>query len=424
MCVELDALATAVDGAQRLPRPTGLGAADVLADQVDALATAVAVLQRELAVRMAALEAAGTPVTDVRGDAARAGVPAAQAAGLRRLGVFAAEHPELAAQWQAGAITADQLAAVAQGAGRLPTGPGRDRLVELVLPHLAGLDLRETRRLVAATVELLDPGDPDQEERRDHEHRSLVWSAFRGGIAFQGYLPDLEAGKFLAAVRAVAEAGRVEGDGITVAQRHADALLHLVDIAAAQGLPTGGGLPAAVTLSVSLDEAARVAAKDPARHGLAVDVRQRGSSTADGRLAGDAAVRFGLCCAALTPVLTDQPSPTGLLGRIAATPAEPVAVGRAVRLATTAQRKALQLRDGGCVIPGCTIGAAYTQPHHVQPWSLGGETDLENLASLCFVHHRLVELGKWTLQRRRSGDPSPHPQALAHSAWWILPRAR
>ncbi len=420
----LDALSTAVAAVPDLPRPSGLGAADVLTDQVETLATAVAVLQRELAVRMAALEREGPPVTDVRGDAVRAGVPSSQAASLRRLGVFAGHYPDLAQAWRSGGISTDQVAAVEHGAKKLATTPQRDQLVELVLPHLPNLALRETRRLIAATLDLIDPGDPDNEERRDHEQRSLVWSQFRGGISFEGYLPSVEAGKFIAAIQAVAEAARVEGDGLTVAQRNADALLQLVDIAATNGLPSGGGLPASVTLTVSLDEAARVAAKDPAEHGGSFEARQRGAATADGRPAGDAAVRFGMCCAAVTPVLTDQPRPTGLLGRIAATRAEPLAVGRTVRLATAAQRKALQLRDGGCVIPGCTIGAAYTQPHHVTPWQLDGPTDIANLASVCFVHHRLVELGHWALRRRRPGEAKPHERALEHPAWWVLPRVR
>src|SRR5690606_36396161 len=34
--------------------------------------------------------------------------------------------------------------------------------------------------------------------------------------------------------------------------------------------------------------------------------------------------------------------------------------GRAVRLATKAQLKALYLRDGGCTFPGCTVPAQWT----------------------------------------------------------------
>jgi hypothetical protein len=165
-----------------------------------------------------------------------------------------------------------------------------------------------------------------------------------------------------------------------------------------------------------------VAARDPARHGADRARRSHGGSTVAGRPAGDATVRFGLCCAAVTPVLVQQ-DPAGFLGRIADTPAEPLAVGRSVRLATAAQRRALRVRDGGCAIPGCGVAAPYTQPHHVVSWAMDGPTDLDNLVSLCWVHHRQTELGRWTFTRRHAGDPQP-PGALAHPAWWISPPNR
>ncbi len=39
--------------------------------------------------------------------------------------------------------------------------------------------------------------------------------------------------------------------------------------------------------------------------------------------------------------------------------------GRARRLATPAQRRALAARDGGCVIPGCTALPAWCDAHHI-----------------------------------------------------------
>jgi Domain of unknown function (DUF222) len=320
-------------------------------------------------------------------------------------------------------VSTDQMAAVADGARHLPTPVLRERLVELIEPHLPVLTAKQTRALVAGVVDMLDPGDPDLAERRDHAHRSLTWTGTRGGISFQGYLPALEAGAFTSAINALAESIRVEGEDRTSAQRHADALAQLVAATAANGLPTGGGLPAAVTITMSLDDAGRVAAKDPSLHGLLLEIRPRGCARIDGHPAGDAALRFGLCCADLTPVLSGAPEPGGLLGRIADTPVQPLAVGRSVRLATSAQRKALRLRDSGCVIPGCTISAPYTQPHHVTPYALDGPTDLSNLASLCWVHHRQVELGDWALIKREPGDPLPD-RALAHPHWWIIPRHR
>jgi hypothetical protein len=58
-------------------------------------------------------------------------------------------------------------------------------------------------------------------------------------------------------------------------------------------------------------------------------------------------------------------------------------VARSSRTVTPAQLTALQVRDGGCVHPGCTRTAAFCDAHHVQHWSQGGATDLSNLVLLC-----------------------------------------
>lgn len=42
-------------------------------------------------------------------------------------------------------------------------------------------------------------------------------------------------------------------------------------------------------------------------------------------------------------------------------------VGRTQRLVTPAIRKALSLRDGGCVFPNCTAPDASCEAHHLQP---------------------------------------------------------
>jgi len=422
LCPVLSALSSAVAAVPLLPVPSGLGADLELTGQVHGLASAVTALQRELAVRMAALERQGPPPTDVRGDAARAGIATQQAGLLRRLGRYAADRADVLAAWRSGAITIEQVGAVRDGSARLATPQLRDTLVGMVLPHLPALDARRTRQLVAFAVDQLQPGDPDHDESSDHAARRLAWSrAPGGGIAFEGYLPRPEADALIRAIDALVEDLRAAGDGCTLPQRRADALAALVDRA---DVPTGGGLPAALTLTVSLTEAARVALRDPARFGTRHQPRPHSGSMVGGRPAGDAAVRFGLCCAAITPilhdtpVLHDTPGPGSLIDRIASTAAEPLAVGRAKRLATPAQRHALRMRDGGCAIPGCAIGAALTQPHHVTPWAIDGKTDLTNMISLCFVHHRQVELGRFRFVPRDQPQP---PGAHQHAQWWIIP---
>jgi len=98
------------------------------------------------------------------------------------------------------------------------------------------------------------------------------------------------------------------------------------------------------------------------------------------------------------------------VGRIVCNgPSEILEVGRSQRVVTAAQRRALNLRDGGCVFPGCDRLPEWCDAHHLEHWVAGGETNLDNLALLCRHHHTLChELG-WTLVRRADGTFDARP---------------
>lgn len=72
----------------------------------------------------------------------------------------------------------------------------------------------------------------------------------------------------------------------------------------------------------------------------------------------------------------------------------PLDHGRAVRTATTAQRRALVARDGPCcAVPGCDVPAGWTQAHHVVHWAPHGLTDLDNMHLGCELHHARIHAG-------------------------------
>jgi hypothetical protein len=78
-------------------------------------------------------------------------------------------------------------------------------------------------------------------------------------------------------------------------------------------------------------------------------------------------------------------------------------VGRARRVISGSQGKALRVRDRGCVWPGCDRPATRTSGHHLVHWTNGGPTDLSNLVLLCYRHHWMVHEGEWQIVRADDG---------------------
>jgi 5-methylcytosine-specific restriction protein A len=61
-------------------------------------------------------------------------------------------------------------------------------------------------------------------------------------------------------------------------------------------------------------------------------------------------------------------------------------------------------RDGGCIIPGCTVPAGWTEIHHVRPDAEGGPTHTDNGVCLCWWHHHMLEMSGWQI-RMHHGRP-------------------
>jgi len=59
--------------------------------------------------------------------------------------------------------------------------------------------------------------------------------------------------------------------------------------------------------------------------------------------------------------------------------------------------KALWLRDGGCVSPGCTNQRVHA--HHIVEWQHGGDTDVGSMALVCSRDHTLLHEHGWQLEK-------------------------
>lgn len=107
---------------------------------------------------------------------------------------------------------------------------------------------------------------------------------------------------------------------------------------------------------------------------------------------------------------------TGSVTRIAVDGDEPKPIGRASRAIPPAARRLVAHRDGGaCTADGCA-SRYRLQPHHIVPWSEGGNHRADNLTTLCWYHHHVVIHGmgyridpETPPQRRRFLQPTNAP---------------
>ncbi len=116
-----------------------------------------------------------------------------------------------------------------------------------------------------------------------------------------------------------------------------------------------------------------------------------------------------------TALVGDTPITAGQARRLACTakilPAvlggtsEILDLGRARRLFSPAQRKAMAIRDVTCRTEGCDIPAAWCEAHHAaQPWTTGGRTDLADGLLLCSWHHHRAHDHRYDTRRLPTGQ--------------------
>ena len=80
-------------------------------------------------------------------------------------------------------------------------------------------------------------------------------------------------------------------------------------------------------------------------------------------------------------------------------------MGRSVRNATPAQRRALVVRDRHCIFPSCRRPPKWCDVHHIDGWVADlGETNIDNLVLLCRRHHTLVHNSRWAIKRTADGS--------------------
>jgi hypothetical protein len=290
--------------------------------------------------------------------------------------------PRLAEEMSAGRLSYSQLRAIS----RVATGPVEESMAtaELVEDLIVA-----AQHGSAAQLETLVRGLRTVHETEtvplpqpDRERVSSSWTA--GSQWALSARLDPERGEIVrSALAAVAKA-----DKLTTT----DALVRLAEIGLAamadgRARRLRGEEQAAIVVHV---DAARVQLPDPSEQARSAE---RGRTRPAARIADapgiPAAVLERLACIGRVQLAV----------RASGKPHSDVLdLGRARRLVTPRQRRALLIRDGKCCAhPGCRNRRGL-EAHHVKHWMHGGKTDLDNLILLCQMHHLAHHHGEFSIQ--------------------------
>jgi hypothetical protein len=298
--------------------------------------------------------------------------------------------PIVGAAAKAGEVLPSQAGAITQVLRDLPREfdeaairQGQEMMVEFAHSH----NSVELQRLTAHLVEVLSPETADEIEakrleRQEHRAQAHRFLEFKndgdGSVLIRGSLPIAAAEPFIRIVDAYAAAEKralealdPNAEYVTPAMRRADGLLAMVHAHSQQALaPSQGGDRPRIVITLSYESLI----KQCTDAGLGAELTRTGV-----KLPASAARQL-LCDADILPAVLGGTS-------------EPLDVGRAQRLVTPPIRAALELRDGGCIFPGCDKPPEACHAHHIQPWWAGGATSLSNLVLACPHHHGILEPG-------------------------------
>lgn len=284
------------------------------------------------------------------------------------------------------------------------------------------------KAVMRAWADQVDPVGMARDEDEAHQRRFLHVNLLADGVHVEGFFAKAEGAKVIAALNAAltksrravtggderpawAPPGDNESHGddatdgpvgagtprsrdalapdlpeLSTAQQRADAFIAgVIDpVLEGAGLPTVGGSRPAVTVLVPLERLERPCQAGAPEASVDGTLPFVDASAAIGVTNGPGTMPISAisvqrltCDCEVHRVLID---PQGL----------PLDVGRTMRTIPPHIRKALVVRDKGCVFPGCDRPPGWSEAHHIVHWSQGGKTSLDNSVLLCSKHHHKV----------------------------------
>ena len=336
-------------------------------------------------------------------------------ADLALAGALDRERPVLAVGMREGAVTLAQAHVIRRALDALPSAVDADT-VERAEAHLvacaAEFGPKELGRIGRRVLDVVAPEIAeaaeatrlaDLETAAAERTRMTMRRQGDGTTRISALVPDAAAPRLATYLEAFANprAQRVnapasesddvgvDGDPFTrlpYPRRMGEAFARFLETVDPTRLPVHGGDATTVIVTIPFDSLrAELATADLIGAGLVP-----GDDLTGDRITASQARRLA-CTAKILPAVLDGTS-------------FPVDLGRAKRLFTPAQRKALLIRDQTCRAEGCEVPGTWCDAHHVDPWHNDGPTDLDNAILLCPHHHHRAHDTGYRTDRLPNGD--------------------
>ena len=286
-------------------------------------------------------------------------------------------HPEVDTALADAAVTLDQAQVIVDAVDALPGdlcgADTVDQAKTFLLEEARHHDAKALRILGRRLLDVLDPEAADAEEARrleaeeaDARARASFTMSDDGHGSCHGRftIPSLHGAMLRKALMAFAAPKRNPDLDSSTPSRHRMGLAfcEYLESRPEHTVPSAGGVAATVVVTMTVE---------------ALMGGLQAAGLCDGTRISAGEARRLACTAGIIPVVLGGPS-------------QPLDVGRQRRFHTKAMRIAMGIRDGGCTVVGCDRPPAWCQAHHDQPWSSGGDTNLEDGRLLCQRHHTLA----------------------------------
>ncbi len=291
-----------------------------------------------------------------------------------RRATFASSCPLTASRWSQGTVSTEKIDRIASARGAVKADSEFEEFEPALVRVAVAGTVEDVSDMLAKWREALDASRDDPTKARnqdqiDREHL-FVSETFAGMRVLSGEFTPIDGEEIETALDREMARLWSEGDKRSVSQRRCEALVAIMRAYNSGNINKGTNRP---HISIHVDHQTWTG------EAVATAATARGTT-----LSRETVMRMA-CTSMLTVITHDGNS-------------IPLNMYRTGRTFNRNQRRALEYRDGGCRYPGCGRNATQTEAHHVDWWELGGDTNVENAALLCYHHHRLLHEGRWTIK--------------------------